>query len=253
MKLYKVLKRVDDKLISPFKNYEYTANKKLTCKNFNIDPTIDCAEGYYATDIDGLIYTFRNLPGYEVWRCTVGGKSVEIDQFKRRYEWIKLLENIPNEEVKNLALMVEPDVGYRLSEALFPVHPFKIEPPAIGDTNIALLKQWDSVGDSVGDSVWASVGDSVGDPVGASVWASVGVSVRDSVGDSVWDSVWAYISSLFPNITQWNYITHPAGENPFQPAITLWHKGLLPVRYQDTWHLYGKRDNKVCSLWNGKI
>ena len=68
------------------------------------------------------------------------------------------------------------------------VHPFqnKKPPKRITKKHLALLQQWDSVG----DSVWDSVGDSIRDSVWASVGASVGDSVRDSVGDSVRDSVW---------------------------------------------------------------
>jgi len=93
----------------------------------------------------------------------------------------------------------------------------------------------DSVWDSVVDSVKASVWDSVVD----SVWASVGASVWDSVVDSVWtsvvDSVWSYISSFFD-----------IGENPFQSAIDLWNRGLVPSFDGIYWRLHGK-DGKI--IW----
>ena len=85
-------------------------------------------------------------------------------------------------------------------------HPFEQKKRKwVNQTDIDLLKKWDSVQDSVWDSVWASVWasvrdsvrasvqasvcDSVRDSVGGSVRASVYDSVGDSVGDSVWDSV----------------------------------------------------------------
>lgn len=221
--MYKVLIREEDGLFSPFQNMEYEPNKTYTCKSFCTDQNRPCAEGFYATDVDGIVYSFRNLPGYEVWECEVGGDKVELDQFKRRYETIRLIRHVPNDEVKSLALAAEESVGYKLAEALFPVNVLKIKrthPPT--EEEIKWLKQWiavqdsvqysmgnsmgnsvgnsvrnsvgnsvvDSVEDSVCNSVWSSVVDSVGNIVWDSVWDSVWTSVGDSVGNSVWDSVW---------------------------------------------------------------
>jgi hypothetical protein len=234
--MYKVLKRDETgKLVSPIQDFEYIPGKEYYCQNFDTDRNRECSHGFYATDIDGLIYSFRNLPKYEVWEVEVGGRKVEINQFKRRYERIKLIRQVPNEEVKELALALESKVGYKLSEALFPVNPFKIKAQSVTEQEIELLKRWilvsasvralvgASVWDLVWDSVWDLVWDSVGDSVRVSVRASVGASVWDlvwdsvwesvmaSVGASVWESVWdtvrdsvsAYISSLFPNIKKW--------------------------------------------------
>jgi hypothetical protein len=261
LKLYKVLKRVDGKLISPFQGYEYEPGKKYVCENFDPDPSEDCSHGLYATGIDGTIYSFCNLPGYEVWEVEVGGRSVEIDQFKRRYERIKLIREVSQDEVKELALAEEKKVGYKLAEALFPINPLLVKRTGctVTDEEIELLRKWASVGNLVWDSVWDSIRASVGNLVGDSVWASV----RDLVGNSVWDSVWnlvgnsvgasvrAYISSLFPNITKWKYIDHPEGENPFQPCIDLWHKGLVPSFDGKTWRLHAGEKAEV--VWSGEI
>jgi len=292
--MYKVLKREEDRLFSPFQNMEYEPNKTYTCENFCTDERQDCAEGFYATDVDGIIYSFRNLPEYEVWECEVGGDKVELDQFKRRYETIRLIRHVPNDEVKSLALAAEASVGYKLAEALFPVNVLKIKrthPPT--EEEIKWLKQWivvrdsvqysmgnsvwssvrnsvrDSVRDSMGNSVWERVGysmmDSVGDSVWDSVWTSVGNSVWESVGesawknmgnrvwsstaDSVWESMWAYIASLFPNITKWKYINHAEGENPFQPAINLWKNGLIPSFDGKSWRLHAGENAEI--VWEG--
>ena len=275
-KLYKVLRRDDDgKLVSPFQDYEYEPGKEYICVDFDPDPEEDCSRGYYATGIDGIIYSFRNLPGYEVWEVEVSGKRVEIDQFKRRYERIKLVRQVPLEEVRALAEAEEENVGYKLSEALFPVNPFKIKAGPVTDEEIELLKKWRSVRrsimhnvwDSVWDSIWNSVWDSIGHSVRNSVWGSIRGSVwdnvwgsirssvwdslRGSVEDSVWDSVGAYISSLYPGIKTWKYIDHPEGENPFQPAITLWHKGFVPSFDGKTWRLHAGENAEV--VWEGEI
>jgi len=272
-KLYKVLRRDDDgKLVSPFQDYEYEPGKEYICVDFDPDPEENCSRGYYATGIDGIIYSFRNLPGYEVWEVEVSGKRVEIDQFKRRYERIKLVRQVPLEEVRALAEAEEEKIGYKLSEALFPVNPFKIKAGPVTDEEIELLKKWRNVRGSIGNSIWdnvrGSIEDSIWDNVGRCVWSSilgrawdslrdrVKDSVRDgytwnSIWDSVWDSVRAYISSLYPSIKTWKYIDHPEGENPFQPAITLWHRGFVPSFDGKTWRLHAGENAEV--VWEGEI
>jgi len=71
-------------------------------------------------------------------------------------------------------------------------------------------------------------------------WDSVGASVRDSV----WASVRAYVSSFFA-LETWKYIKHKKGENPFQPGIDLWMRGIVPSFDGKTWRLHGGKDGKV--------
>jgi len=140
------------------------------------------------------------------------------------------------------------------------IDPTTLKKAKVTESDIKLLKQWDSVWDSVGDSVRASVWDSVrasvGDSVmvysvGASVWDSVrasvgdsvmvysvGASVKDSVLDSVLDSVWAYIGSFF-TINDWKHIKHEDGEYPYQCVADLWERGLAPSFDGKTWRLHG--------------
>ena len=147
MKLYKVLKRLEDgTLISPYQRYPYGIGKKYICADFDSDPKKACSYGYYATDIDGLPYAWRDLPGHVVCECEVGGKSVEFNQFKRRYETIELIREVPHEEIKALALQWEPKVGYNLPEVLFPINPLKVECGPVTSEEIELLKQWDAKG-----------------------------------------------------------------------------------------------------------
>lgn len=231
MKLYKVLRHIDGKLFSPFQNYEYEPGEEYVCADFDPSLEKDCSRGYYATGIDGIIYSFRNLPGYEVWEVEVSGKRVEIDQFKRRYERIKLVRQVPLEEVRALAEAEEEKIGYKLAEALFPVNPLKIKAGPVTDEEIDLLKKWDSVCDSV--------------------WGGVWVSVRDSVLDSVRGGVWAYISSLYTGIKKWKYFDHPEGENPFQPCIDLWHRGFVPSFDGKIWRLHAGEKAEI--VWEGEI
>ena len=259
MKLYKVVKNIDGKLISPYQKFEFEVGKKYICNDFDINTKNDCSTGFYATGIEGLPYAFRNLPTYEIWECEVGGKSVEFDIYKRRYEYFELLRKVEKKEIITLAKNKEQELGWKLSEALYPINPFiDRKCSEVTEQDIELLKQWASIRASVWASVWTSVGisvrDSVGNSVRDSVEASVGGSVRTSVEasvwESVWESVWAYISSLFTNIKKWKYIDHEEGINPFQPSIDLWGKGLVPSFDGKIWRLHGYQ-GKV--LWEGKI
>jgi len=108
-------------------------------------------------------------------------------------------------------LACEEKEGYKVYEACFPVHPFKVEPMPLDDAK-KLLKEWKSIRYPVWDSVLASV----------------------------WDSVRAYISSLFPHIKQWKGIDHEEGMNPFKSGIDLWKGGYVPSFDGKTWRLHTK-------------
>ena len=132
-------------------------------------------------------------------------------------------------------------------------HPLKHKKrKRVSQMDIDLLIKWDSVRNSVWDGVWDSVWASVRAGVWNSAWTSVrnsvGNSVRDSVRNSVRNSVWGgvrnsawagvgdsvgvYVSSFF-NL--------PKGENPFQPCIDLWHRGVVPSFDGTTWRLHGHK------------
>ena len=202
----------------------------------------------------------------------VGGKPVVEDETKSGFFALKVLREIPDSEKDAI-------YGFKFNEALHPMDPSTIICGKITDADIALLNQWASVWDSVRDSVWGSVRASVVDSVWDSVWDFVWASVRASVMDSVWASVmdsvwasvwasvrasvvdsvgasvrasvnasfWAYIGSLFPNITKWKYVKE-SGDYPFQPAIDLWKRGLVPVKVDGEWRLYHPVRNKPAKL-----
>jgi len=157
------------------------------------------------------------------------------------------------------------------------IHPFKDVRIRKRTTkwDVDLLRQWDSawrsVGRSVRDSVWDSVGRSVRDSVRDSVWDSVGDSVWDSVWDSVGRSVWdsvrdsvgrsvrdsvgasveAYLGSFF-NLPRyaWKYTDKIKTDGyPFQPAVDLWERGLVPSFDGKTWRLHAGPDGRVVREW----
>ena len=64
-------------------------------------------------------------------------------------------------------------------------------------------------------------------------------------GDGVWACVWAYFGSLFPNINIWKYKNHEQGQYPFQSAVDLWYRGLIPSFDGKTWRLHSGKKAEV--------
>jgi hypothetical protein len=295
MKMYKVLNK---DMVSPYQDMPYEIGVEYHCKDFDTSEK-ECSRGYYATTLEGLSYAYRT--DKRVFECECWGNEKRFDIYKHRFEYIKLIREVSQDELYELCKPLDKELGYNLSMVIKPVNPLLLPKKRLTQKHKDLLKEWDSVvasiGSFVGDSVWASVWDSigsfigsfvgdsvrdsvvasigsfVGDSVGASVWASVWDSigssvwapvidsVRAPVGDSVWASVvvpvgdsvgasvWAYISSVFPNITKWEYVDHEEGINPFQSCIDLWNDGFIPSFDGRTWRLHqGKKAEVVYEM-----
>jgi len=271
MKKYKVLRLVKGELISPYQNYNYgkledVLGKKMVCEDFDDNKNEECSKRFYATDIDGLIYSLNKNKDNRVFEVEVGGSSVISNTYKQGFEKQTIIRMLPKSEVRKLIKEQSKKMDWDYYHACYPVNPLKINKPFDKDKALRLLREWVSVEGSVRDSVWdsvlGSVRDSVGFSVRDSVWDSVGFSVRDSVGfsvlgsvrdsvggsvrgsvrDSVGFSVWGfifcYVSSLFPNIKKWKYVDHEEGINPFQSGIDLWHMGLVPSFDGEFWRLH---------------
>lgn len=210
-KLFKVLKK---NMASPFQDFFYEFGKPYHCDNFDADPEHDCSGGFYATDIEGVLYSW-NTNGKIIVECEVWGREVEIDLCKRRYENIKLIRKLPKTEILELAKAREKKCGYLLSKCIYPTFPLRRK-KRITQKDIDNLKKWNSV------------------------WVSVGGSVGGSVWDSVRNSIWAYCGSIFPGIRKWKYIDHKEGEYPFQSCVELWESGLVPSYDGRVWRLHGE-------------
>lgn len=93
---------------SPFQQLFYNKTWEIGvgyhCLDFNRDESVSCGSGYYATDIEGIIYTLGNNPDrpHRVFECEVWGDSVISDEYKQRYENIKLTREVMEEEYKTL-------------------------------------------------------------------------------------------------------------------------------------------------------
>jgi len=257
----KYVKVLDKNLCPPIQGGEpYEIGVWQHCENFDTSDN-ECAPGFYVIPVSELIHYHRPWLGTKVLPAEIKGSSRIFTAAKQRYEYMKLDNPLSDEEIKKLCKEIEPELGYKLSEALYPVNPLLLPKTAVTDKDIKLLRQWDSVGDSVGYSVWSSVKDSVRSSVWDSVWSSVGdsvgYSVWSSVKDSVWDSVGysvgysvensvgAYIGSLFPSIGKWKYKNHEHSQYPFQSAVNLWYRGLVPSFDGKIWRLHSGEKAEV--------
>ena len=235
---YKVLRERDGKLLSPYQDHEYRLDEWQTEQRVGEPGESGCVRGLYATPIEGLIYRGVWRADEHVYRCEVGGRSAGEAPLKLCHERLRVVGRVEPDEVRRLARAEHERLGWLLEEALYPVDP-RAATAACDGSEIDLLRQWASVRDSVGVSVR--------DSVRVSVWASVGVSVRDSV----WDSVGAYIGSLFPRVSSWQYVKHAPGEYPYAAGATLWRRGLVPSHDRGTWRLHAGPDMR--SVWSGTV
>ena len=237
MRLYKILVEKEGVYYSPFQEYYYGSLEDLLGKPMTTtcsQSDDSCDSGFYATPLEGLIYTNLSRPGTTVFEVEMGGDSKKFSEFKQRFSEQKFIRVVPMDEVKELVKGLQ--IGYDLYHALWPVNPTEIFND-ITEEDWVELDKWTSVT----DSVWYSVGASVRD----SVWASVRASVADSVTDSVWASVRAYVGYLFQGIKTWKYVEHVPGVYPFQSAVNLWYRGFIAVRIGDKWGLYSSKLKEV--------
>jgi len=264
-----LVKVLDKDLCSPIQGGKsYEIGVWHHCKNFDTSEK-ECAPGFYVIPVSELIHYHKPWLGTKVLPAEVKGKSKIFSASKQRYKYMKLRNSLSDDEIKAMCREIELELGYKLSEALYPVNPLLLPKTTVNDEDLELLKQWDSVGgsvwssvgDSVGYSVWSSVKDSVRSSVWDSVWSSVGdsvgYSVWSSVKDSVWDSVGysvgysvensvgAYIGSLFPSIGKWKYKNHEHSQYPFQSAVNLWYRGLVPSFDGKIWRLHSGEKAEV--------
>ena len=250
MKKYKVLRVIDGRLISPFQDFDYgkmedVLGREMVCKEFDADETMECARRFYATDIDGLIYTLNTYKDCRVFEVEMGGRSVIYNTYKQGFEKQTIIRMLPKSEVRELIREQSDKMDWDYYHACYPVNPLELDIPFNKDKALKLLKEWDSVRDSAGYFVLTSVRVYVGTSVRDSVWASVCDSVRYSVQVSVRDSLCAYISSLFPNIKKWKYIEHKEGVNPFQSGIDLWNMGLVASYDCGIWRLHKGKNAEI--------
>lgn len=233
MKLYKVL---DDDLSSPFTGTDWSgyvdSGEWATCCNFNADKRRQCADGFYATEIEGLTFSLR--PDRRVFEVEVDGRKVEVDKDKRRYEKMRFLREVFEPEIRAEARRF---TAYNLEEALYPINPLLLSAPKVGSEQIRLLGEWKgsrNAADNIGASVWDIIRESFWGYVWFrtrnSVWGNVWIRVGGSARESVWGCAWAYAGSLLP--AGW-----PDGY-PFEAGVKLWRQGFVLSFDGKVWRLH---------------
>ena len=65
--------------------------KEYICVDFDFNSSNECSHGYYATGIDGIIYSFVTCLAMKYGRLRSAVSVLRLIQFKRRYERIKLV------------------------------------------------------------------------------------------------------------------------------------------------------------------
>lgn len=267
-KRYKVL---TSDLRSPYQGIQYELGKWYEEPRTGEPGENGCVRGLYAGPIESLIYRGVWRDNEHVYECEVAGKQAGEPPLKECWERLRIVRRVDEEEVRQLAHAEHERLGWLLEEALYPVHPLRIQRSGdVTEHEKELLRQWASVVASVKysvfNSVWYSVLSSVlpslvwdsmkcsvmdavldyvWNPVRCSVENSMWDSVSDSMLSSVWNSMWAYIGSLFPCVRQWKYIDHAPGEYPFQSGADLWRAGLVPSFDGKTWRLHAGPNAEV--------
>ena len=247
----KLLKVLDKNLMSPHQKFKYEIGKKYICDDFDTNIEKSCSRGFYAMDIDGIPCSWGGEEKHIIVEVEVGGRSVEIDKYKRRFEEQTILRILEKEEIISLAKSKEKELEYKLSEVLFPVNPLLLKKKKLTEKHIELLKKWASVIDSVWLSVVNSIRDSKVDPMPDTLVDSVLYLLWDIMWDSmkashiysVKASIGAYISSLFPMVKKWKYFEHV--NDPFRSAIDLWNDGFIPVSNDRIWMLCQRKNAKI--------
>ena len=153
-----------------------------------------------------------------------GKWTPKIDQGQTPHWWKDSLLMLADGALEKWKQEVYSNID--LEGARHPIDPCKIEPGEVGEDELALVRKW----------------------------VSVRASVRASVRDSMWDSVRAYIGSLFTGIQDWKYTENVKTPGyPFQPAVDLWKKGLIPATDGKLWYLYHPtKDGKARLMWRGR-
>ena len=184
-------------------NYAESIGKLVKVPNYKAPPELCSSSVLHASPTPLGVFVGAKIP-CRIFR--VEGKPVVKDSEKCGFKQFMVLEEIPQEQLGEL-------FGFNYVEAVNPVHPFKLEvEKPVGDEQISLLQNW----------------------------------------DSVWASVRAQNGMMFSEIKKWEYTDNIKVKGyPYKSAVKLWRMGLVPIRYQDKWHLYGspKGNGKVECLW----
>jgi len=264
MKLYKVLTK---SMKGPFHSFQYEIGKTYHCFTFDSNPNIDCSYGFYATDVDGLIYSHK--PNCRVFIAEVSGNHVEFDAYKRRYVNIRLVKEI--KDIKGLVrrYLKTHDLGYDYYNALFPKCPLKGKPKNPNEKDIKILHEWMKISHTVSFANNLNFSKKVYPLVRISVGYSMEeayknikrmiTKIHDSYNRTTFDYNWyihdtehsiddiidAYAGSLFTDPNRYKGREKRPFVYKFISGVYLWERGLIPSFDGKVWRLHSGKECKI--------
>ena len=209
---------------SPYRGQKYRRRKWYHEPHIGKAGKNGCVRGLYAVPVEGLLYRGLWRDDEHAYECRVRGQQAGESPLKECWEHLQVIRRLDEHEVRSLARAEHDRLWYLLEDALYPLHPLRIERGPVTSGEIESLWQWASVRDSVGDSV------------------------RDSVWDSVRASAGAYTGSFF-DLPKWVYVKHDRNHYPFQSAVDLWERGIVPSFDGKIWRLHAADG----IIWEGTI
>lgn len=270
----------DGGLISTYTGFPCEIGKTYVSNNFNSNPEYEdyygenFSEGFYADDVQGILAEMH-IDG-SVFEVEVGGRDVCcLNPFKHRWETMSIVRKMSEQELRDLLKIEEPNVGYKLEESCFPIHPFldvKRKEAKPTKEEISLLNEWIdflfSIRDYRHECVQSSIRETAIDffdgyyiwrNVNDNVWMFVGHSVHKTAGelfgscsyDHMNILIRAYIATLFPNITKWKYKEVGGSysikniNRAFYCVGELWRSGLVPSWDGEGWVLLAGKNGKI--------
>ena len=257
MKKYKVCKLVKGRVLSPIQRYDYGEEAELFNKplkfRFN-DSERECAEGFYATGVDGLVYNLNRTAECRVYEVEVGGRFRIFDDYHQRFSEATFIRRLTDDEVIGLIKNQSDKIDYwNCFEACFPQDPREIESTFDKKKVLGLLKEW--------ASIWEFVKDPEREPIGGSPWGAIREAVWNPVKSLVRESICASGAALAP----WQYgVIDRATENMITAYISflkpnentflksgyaLWRMGIIPSFDGNTWRLHkGKKMDVIYAI-----
>ena len=117
---------------------------------------------------------------------------------------------------------------------------------------LELLHGWESVIDTIDDSlsdiayetIISTVHETMNDQILSIIWDKIKAETDESdfcyCYESVFEAVLGYLSSFFV-FKKWTNSEENSNINPYQPCISLWEMGIVPVFNGRQWSLHGSK------------
>jgi len=238
MIFYKI---TDKNMNSIYNDHYYELNGTYIFERYGNASNIDY-NYFHCNKLEDLTKLFIYYEEYRIFKVDIIENNNIIRDNGEKYI-IKFIEEVSYEELKSLAFNREVELGYKLSEILFPYDPsIRMEIFDVSKEDILNLKECKKINKRLKTSIEKSVTDSICDSIYKSAFINASHSIIEAVHWPIFESVYAYIGSLFPNIIKWKDIKHKKGIYPYQCYVNLYKRGFIPHFIGDKWVLYTRND-----------